>query len=103
MNHKVDSLDEVQPLGRHLILLFKAFETELLSSLHRDVKRRAWSIVLQSAPPADDGSLSVLLQYERYVNVEAHIAPKNFANNKAMAEWSLRSVGAWSCGPDDWQ
>jgi DNA-binding MarR family transcriptional regulator len=33
--HLVDALDEHQPLGRHLVLLFKAFENELLSSLHR--------------------------------------------------------------------
>lgn len=31
---RVDSLDEIQPLGRHLILLFDAFERDLLDGLH---------------------------------------------------------------------
>ena len=35
MTHQVDSLDDAQPLGRHLALLYAAFERELLSSLHR--------------------------------------------------------------------
>jgi DNA-binding MarR family transcriptional regulator len=30
---KVDGLDAIQPLGRHLILLFRAFEQELLEEL----------------------------------------------------------------------
>lgn len=61
-----------------------------------------FSVALQNMPPADDGSLSVLLQRDRYVNVEAQIDPKNKAFNRTMGEWALRSVGGWRCGDDDW-
>ena len=33
---RVDSLDELQPLGRHLILVFREFEMEVLEALHAD-------------------------------------------------------------------
>lgn len=36
-----------------------------------EVLRPSWNVVLQSPSPADDGSLSVLLRKESYVNVEA--------------------------------
>ena len=61
-----------------------------------------FSVALQNAPPADDGSLSVALQRDRYVNVEAQIAPRNKRVNRAMGEWALRSVGGFVCGPADW-
>jgi hypothetical protein len=79
-----------------MLLVTHEAELERLSSLKR------WNIALQSAPPGDDGSLSVLMQHGRYVNVEAHIHPRNKKNNYAMAEWSIRSVGAFVCGEGDW-
>ena len=30
----VDQLDDLQPLGRHLILVFREFELEVLDALH---------------------------------------------------------------------
>lgn len=33
---RVDALDDVQPLGRHLVLVFRAFETEVLAALRDD-------------------------------------------------------------------
>ena len=33
---RVDTLDELQPLGRHLVLVFRAFEAEVLDALHAD-------------------------------------------------------------------
>jgi hypothetical protein len=60
-----------------------------------------FSTALQSAPPADDGSLSVFLQKERYINIEAQVAPANKPVNAAMSEAALRALGAWRCGPDD--
>lgn len=68
----------------------------------RLVSLAQWSVSLQSMPPANDGSLSVLLQDDRYINVEAQIAPKNYSVNRAMGEAALRSVGGWVCGPGDW-
>lgn len=32
---RVDTLDDVQPLGRHLVLVFREFELEVLEALHR--------------------------------------------------------------------
>lgn len=32
----VDQLDDLQPLGRHLILVFREFELEVLDALHRE-------------------------------------------------------------------
>jgi hypothetical protein len=68
----------------------------------RLVSMGKWSVSLQNNPPANDGSLSVLLKDERYINVEAQIEPDNYANNRAMGEAALRSVGGWLCGPGDW-
>ena len=84
-------------LGRESDILLVTTEADYraLTALGR------FSTVLQSAPPADDGSLSVLLQGERYLNVEAQIAPANKPVNGAMSEAALRAVGAWRCGPDD--
>jgi hypothetical protein len=62
---------------------------------------KRWSVSLQSMPPANDGSLSVLLKDERYINVEAQIAPENYAENRAMGEAALRVVGGWACGAND--
>lgn len=67
----------------------------------RLVSLAQWSVSLQSMPPANDGSLSVLLKDERYINVEAQIAPDNYAVNRAMGEAALRSVGGWRCGSDE--
>lgn len=33
---RVDALDELQPLGRHLVLVFREFEREVLAALHAD-------------------------------------------------------------------
>jgi len=32
---RVDTLDDVQPLGRHLVLVFREFELEVVAALHR--------------------------------------------------------------------
>lgn len=67
-----------------------------LSSLHR------FMVAQQRDPPADDGSLSVALRGERYINVEAQIDATNLANDRAMGSWALRSIGALRCGVSDW-
>jgi DNA-binding MarR family transcriptional regulator len=51
---RVDSLDQVQPLGRHLVLVFRAFEAELLTALqqrgYRDVKASDLDVLRFIAP-----------------------------------------------------
>jgi hypothetical protein len=92
----LDAARAVTVKGRESDILFvtRADDYQRLAALG------AFSVALQNSPPADDGSLSVLYQRERYINVEAQIAPANKTTNRAMAEAALASVGALRCGPD---
>jgi hypothetical protein len=94
----MDARAAVSVPGHESDILFVTdpIDYERLRSLGR------FSVALQSAPPADDGSLSVLLKSERYINVEAQIHSPRRGTNEAMSEWALRSIGGWRCGPGDW-
>lgn len=94
----MDARASVSVPGREsdILLVTRREDHDRLSALGR------FSVALQSAPPADDGSLSVLLQHARYINVEAQISPANRRTNEEMSEWALRAVGGWRCGASDW-
>lgn len=57
---RVDTLDDVQPLGRHLVLVFREFEDELLRALrgdgYDDVKQSDFDVLRFIAP---EGSRAV--------------------------------------------
>lgn len=93
----MDARDSVSIKGQesNILLVTRAEDYARLKALGR------FSVVLQSAPPADDGSLSVLWQADRYINVEARIADDNRADNEAMSEAALRLVGGWRCGAEE--
>jgi hypothetical protein len=94
---EMDAREAVSVKGQesNILLVTRAQDYAQLKALGR------FSVALQSAPPADDGSLSVLWQADRYINVEAHIEPDNRAANEAMSEAALRVLGGWRCGPAD--
>jgi hypothetical protein len=79
--------------GREHDILFvtDAHDFVALSALHQ------FTVAQQNAPPADDGSLSVLLQRERYLNVESQIAPANLAVNRAMGIAALHVLHGEQC------
>ena len=71
------------------ILVTQPVDFTALAALNRNV-------VLQKLNPPDDGSLSVAMASERYVNVEAETGTP-LSRNITMGEEALRQVGA-TCG-----
>jgi hypothetical protein len=71
-----------------------------------DVLRTQRNVVLQSTSATDDGSLSVALANERYINVEAGGKPfvaLVFATEKAMALDVFKQLGVKRCSPEEKQ
>ena len=82
--------DKKAPPGNFLLVTRDA-------DFQRLVALARFDAALQNDPPADDGSLSVALHGERYINVEALLAPQNRAADRAMGEQAIRLVDALAC------